>query len=286
MDIFKRVLRIISYVMLTFCLVGLIFCGISSDQLDIVSYEFKTSKDINPFSCLVISDYHHRSLNFSNGNMIDILKAQDPVDYIFYTGDLIDSHTKSLDDVNAIFKAGNSISKHSYFVTGNHEQYAPSWDGLQNIMHDEGVTYIKDEHVDINEHFHIYGLEDARFKVGGGASFKTREDATKASLNEMTEDIFDENDFNILLDHRPENFKMIADDFKFDLVISGHTHGGQFKIGNWIPSSIALEESEFMGGTYHRNDTDLVVSRGLGYSAMFPIRVNCNPEIVKITVSK
>lgn len=285
MFIFKRVVRIISYVMLAFCLVGLIFCAVSSDKLDIISYEFKTSKNIDTFTCLVISDYHHRSLNFSNGNMIDILKEQDPVDYIFYTGDLIDSHTNSLDDVNEIFKAGNSISKHSYFVTGNHEQYAPYWQGLQQMIHDEGITYIKDNHADINEHFHIYGLEDARFKVGGGASFKAREDATKGSLDSMTEH-FNENDFNILLNHRPENFKMISDNYKFDLMISGHTHGGQFKIGNWIPSSIALEEGEYIGGTYHRNNTDLVVSRGLGYSAMMPLRVNCNPEITKITVSK
>ena len=153
-------------------------------------------------------------------------------------------------------------------------------------MHDKQVDYIINDHRDVNTHFHIYGLQDARFIVGGGSSFKAREEAIKNSLIEMTKETFDENDFNILLDHRPENFKMIADDFKFDLMISGHTHGGQFRLGNWIPSSIALEEGEFMGGTYHRNNTDLVVSRGLGYSAMFPIRVNCNPEIVKITVSK
>ncbi|MCQ2794788.1 MAG: metallophosphoesterase [Bacilli bacterium] len=284
MDIFKRVLRIIAYVMFSFCIIGLIICGVSSDQLDIVSYELKSNK-VDSFSCLVISDYHHRSLNFSNGNMIDILKKQERVDYIFYTGDLVDTHSKSVDDIKEIFDAGNSISGSSYFVTGNHEQYAPEWEALQQLMHEKNVTYIKDDHIDINEHFHIYGLEDARFKVGGGASFKKREEATKASLDEMTK-TFNKDDFNILLDHRPDNFKMIADNYNFDLVISGHTHGGQFKIGNWIPSTVALEESDYMGGTYHRNNTDLVVSRGLGYSAMMPLRVNCNPEIVKITVSK
>lgn len=285
MYIFKRVVRIISYVFLTFCLVGLIFCAVSSDKLDIVSYEIKTNKDINPFTCLVISDYHHRSLNFSNGNMIDILKAQGPVDYVFFTGDLIDTHSKSLDDVEAIFKASKEISNQRYFVTGNHEEYAPGWEELQTTMQENGVIYIQDKHIDISEHFHIYGLEDARFKTGGGASFKAREEATKASLDEMTKD-FNKNDFNILLNHRPENFKMISANYNFDLMISGHTHGGQFRIGNWIPSSIALEEGEYIGGTYHKNNTDLVVSRGLGYSAMFPIRVNCNPEITKITVSK
>ena len=60
MNIFKRVLRVISYVLLTFSLVALVFCACSSDKLDITSYEYKNSKVTNYFSCLVISDYHHR----------------------------------------------------------------------------------------------------------------------------------------------------------------------------------------------------------------------------------
>lgn len=280
MNIFKRVIRIISYVFLTFCLVALIFCGVSSDRLDIVSYEINS--DEANFSCLVISDYHHRSLNFANGNMIDILEAQDPVDYVFFTGDLIDSHTKSLDDATKIFNTANNIAtKGCYFVTGNHEEYAPLWGDLQTLI---DSAYLKNGYVDDGD-INIYGLEDARFEAGGGASFSKREEIIKKNLNNMiSEHPIVDNEFNVLLVHRPENFKMIARDYNFDLVISGHTHGGQFRIGDWVPSSIFLEEGEFMGGKYHRNNTDLIISRGLGYSAMFPLRVNCNPEITKITI--
>lgn len=284
MNIFKRVIRIITYVLLSFCLIGLIFCAVSSDKLDFIEYKLKSDKVNNEFTCLVISDYHHRSLNFENGNMITKLKEQGPVDTIFFVGDLIDSHTKSLDDVQEIFNATKEISKQSYFVTGNHEQYAPRWEELKDLMHDNNVTYLNDARAVFND-IDIYGLDDPRFKFGGESTFKNREEMNKKTLYKLTEH-FDESKFNILLVHRPENFKMIADNFKFDMVVSGHTHGGQFRIGNWVPSSIALEESDYMGGEYHRNNTSLYVSRGLGYSAMFPIRVNCNPEIIKITISK
>ena len=283
MNVFKRVLRIISYVLLTFSLVALVFCACSSDKLDIISYTYNNDKITNPFTCLVISDYHHRSLNFSNGNMIDILKKQKDIDYVFFTGDLIDTHTTSLNDVDKIFDVANELTnKHCYFVTGNHEEYAPYWEKLQTKMLEKEIKYLNDEEVVIND-IHLYGLQDARFKTGGGASFKKRESEIKKALDNFT---IDSNNFNILLDHRPENFKMIADNYKFDLVLSGHTHGGQFRLGNWIPSSAFLEEGQYMGGKYTRKDTTLYVSRGLGYSAMFPLRVNCNPEIIKITVSK
>lgn len=281
MFIFKRIIRIVSYVILAFCLVGLVFCACSSDKLDITSYEYKNSKVTNPFSCLVISDYHHRSLNFSNGNMIDKIREQGHIDYVFFTGDLVDSHSQSINDVSKIFEVSKEISDHCYFVTGNHEEYSPLYDELIEEMDKYGVTNLSDKEEKVND-IHLYGLEDARFKVGGGASFKKREDAIKAQLDTFN---INPDDFNVLLVHRPENFKMISDNYKFDLVLSGHTHGGQFKLGNWVPSSSFLKEGQYMAGKYTRKDTTLYVSRGLGYSAMFPLRVNCNPQIIKITVN-
>lgn len=279
MQIFKRVIRIVSYVLFAFCIIGLVFCAVSSDQLDIINYEIKGKED---FSCLIISDYHHRSLNFSNGNMIDILSKQEHVDYVFFTGDLIDSHTKSLDDVSKIFDVAKGISSRCFFVTGNHEEYAPHWSKLQKLLDDKNITYLKDKD-ELIGNVHLYGLEDARFKTGGGASFKAREEEIMKVVETFNPD---PNNYNVLLVHRPENFKAIAKTKKFDLVLSGHTHGGQFRIGNWVPTSMFQEEGDYMGGQYQLNNTNLVVSRGLGYSAMFPIRVNCNPEIVKVTVSK
>ncbi|MCQ2792762.1 MAG: metallophosphoesterase [Bacilli bacterium] len=286
MNIFKRIVRIFTYFMFVCCIIGFIFCGMSSDQLDFIEYKFMSDKVSQDMTYLVISDYHHRSLNFKNGNIIDKLKEQGKVDYVFFTGDLIDTHTKSLDDAEALFNVSNEISKNGcYFVTGNHEEYAPLWDGLQTLMDEKGVNYLNDEDVKIGN-FHLFGLQDARFKTGGGVSFKAREEATKKTLDEKFKPLINPKDFNLLLVHRPENFKLI-DTYGFNMVIAGHTHGGQIKLGNWIPGDISQEVGDYMGGEYTGdNGTKLYVSRGLGYSAMIPLRINCNPEILKITISK
>ena len=283
MDIFKRVIRIVSYVFLTFCLVALIFCGLSSDVVVVVSYDISSSDVSNPFTCLVISDYHHRSLNAANGNIIDIISKQSDVDAVFFTGDLIDTHTTSLDDVSKLFDVANDISNnHCYFVTGNHEQYAPLLNDLMSLIGSKGITYLHDDSSAPMNDVTIYGIDDARFTLKNDSSFTKREEVIKEEIAKLP--ARDPSNFSILLVHRPENFRMIANDYDFDLVISGHTHGGQIQIGNWVPATIGFDEKAFVSGKYHIDDSDLIISRGLGYSAMFPLRVNCNPEITKITI--
>lgn len=278
MNIIKRVARIFAYFVFALSIVGLVFCGLSSDKLVFTNYTLNSDKISHEFSCLVISDYHHRSLEFKNGNMLDQLREQGQVDYVFLTGDLIDSHTKSLDDANKILNVAKSLSNnHVYFVTGNHEEYAPLWNDLKTLMDDKGINYLCDRET-VVDNIHIFGLEDVQFKTKG--SFKEREAKIKETLDQFT---IDKNNFNVLLVHRPENFKLISN-YGFDMVVSGHTHGGQVKIGNWVPTSIFLEEGEYIGGEYVLNSSHLYVSKGLGYSAMAPIRVNCDPEILKITV--
>ena len=68
-----------------------------------------------------------------------------------------------------------------------------------------------------------------------------------------------------------------------DLVLSGHMHGGQFRVpflgGLYAPSHGFFPEYD--AGLYTKSDTDMIVSRGLGNS-IFPIRINNRPEIVGV----
>jgi len=77
-------------------------------------------------------------------------------------------------------------------------------------------------------------------------------------------------------------FREIADK-NIDLMLSGHTHGGQIvlaKLGN-INLSIAATISSLISGHYKENDTNLYVSRGIG-TVGFPLRLNCPPEVTQI----
>jgi predicted MPP superfamily phosphohydrolase len=88
----------------------------------------------------------------------------------------------------------------------------------------------------------------------------------------------------VLLCHKPYGFDNIAQR-DVDLVLSGHTHGGQVvpvKIGSFNLSFAGLL-SKYIEGHYKIGKANMYVSRGIGTVAL-PIRINCPPEITKITL--
>jgi predicted MPP superfamily phosphohydrolase len=88
----------------------------------------------------------------------------------------------------------------------------------------------------------------------------------------------------ILLCHKPYGFDDLAKR-EIDLVLSGHTHGGQVvpvKFGRFSLSFAALV-SKYIEGYYAIGKSNMYVSRGIGTVAV-PIRINCPPELTKITL--
>lgn len=72
-------------------------------------------------------------------------------------------------------------------------------------------------------------------------------------------------EYTILLAHRPERAEIYAQ-FGFDLIVSGHAHGGQVRIPGLINGLFAPRQGWFpkrAGGLYHEKNTELIVSRGL-----------------------
>lgn len=290
MNIFKKTVRIFSYVVLGLGFAGLIVCCCHSDMLEINKYNYKNSKlSSGTFKAAVISDYHHRDLKFSNTNMIDAInKLDDDTNAIFITGDLIDTHVKKLDDVNKILKACSEKTENLYFVTGNHEEYAPLWPELRDSFTKNKVKFLDNKMDSITfkeQHVVIYGLMDPRFDTHGYKNGKIEEGKSKEYLDAFKPSINKENNINILLTHRPELIDLYAK-YGFDYVFCGHSHGGQVRIGNWTPLNLAFKGKTYPRGEFKVDNTTMVVSAGLGHSAMFPLRINCNPEIVTITITK
>ena len=88
--------------------------------------------------------------------------------------------------------------------------------------------------------------------------------------------------FTLLLSHRPELFDTYAD-HDIDLVLSGHAHGGQFRLP-LIGGLVAPDQGLFPkydAGLYSEGNTSMIVSRGLGNS-IIPVRFNNRPEVVLI----
>ena len=92
--------------------------------------------------------------------------------------------------------------------------------------------------------------------------------------------------FQLLLSHRPEFMDMYVR-YDIDLVLSGHAHGGQFRLpflgGLYAPSQGFFPKYD--AGLFEEENTKMIVSRGIGNSA-FPLRFNNRPELVLITLTQ
>ena len=102
-------------------------------------------------------------------------------------------------------------------------------------------------------------------------------------MNTKLEDLHTGNDgFTLLLSHRPELFDTYVDQ-DVDLVLSGHAHGGQFRlpfIGGLVAPNQGLFP-EYDAGIYTEGNTNMLVSRGVGNSIL-PFRINNCPEVILI----
>ena len=229
-----------------------------------------------------VSDIHCDRVGLSDLSFIKKIKDFNP-DIIVITGDVLDSYNNDMDIAYNILSQLAIIAP-CYFVSGNHELRLPEeYEQLINIMKKLNITYMNNSKQLItkdNESINLVGVEDYNF-------FKNEDKLNhRANFIKTLEELYSPNHFNILLSHRPEKFPIYAD-IKYELIFSGHAHGGQWRIpfvgGIFSPSQGFFPK--YTNGNYVLEDSTLIVSQGLGNSS-FPIRINNRIELVLATLKK
>ena len=86
-----------------------------------------------------------------------------------------------------------------------------------------------------------------------------------------------EDDIRVVLAHNPDTMDEPIHD-RMDLMLSGHTHGGQVCLPGWGPIMNSVINKRYISGVIQTERCPLFISRGLGYT-LFPLRVCCSPEI-------
>jgi len=236
----------------------------------------RVPKSFSGFRIAQISDLHNAEFGRDNKSLLQKLKDSDP-DIIVITGDLIDSRNTRIDVALSFVKEALEIAP-VYYVSGNHEARIDEFHRLIDGLISAGVTFLDNEAVTIEvggEKIFLAGINDPAFFENYDTDF------SQSMLKEFTDSIdFDEECFSILLTHRPEGLDIYADR-GFDLVFSGHVHGGQIRLpfvgGLFGPNQGFFPKYD--SGVFTYGKTQMVVSRGLGNS-LFPFRVNNMPEIV------
>lgn len=256
--------------------------SIQTTQISINSGKIPAS--FNGFRIAQVSDLHNAEFGENQSKLLQMVKNISP-DMIAVTGDLIDSsHTdveKAMDFINGAVKIAPV-----YYVTGNHEAWTDKYENLKEQMTKSGVIILSDQGITIKRNgslIWLLGLNDPDFTIKhdmfgeDAAMIDTKlKDMQKQSVN---------GEYTILLSHRPELFDVYVTN-NIDLVLSGHAHGGQIRlpfIGGLVAPNQGLFP-KYTAGVYEKNQTNMVVSRGLGNS-IAPVRINNRPELVVITLS-
>ena len=249
--------------------------------LELNTYTISSSKlpqSFDGYRIAHVSDLHNTEMGKDNEKLLAMLRDADP-DMIAITGDLIDSRNTDIEVALQFIREAVKIAP-CYYVTGNHEARVNEYGELKAGMETAGGTVLEDVRTEISMEgatITLIGVNDPSYQTD--YLFGDSETVLNTKLEELhTED----GEFTVLLSHRPELFDAYTD-HGIDLVLSGHAHGGQFRLP-FIGGLVAPNQGffpEYDAGIYTEGNTNMLVSRGIGNSIL-PFRINNRPEVILI----
>lgn len=225
-----------------------------------------------------VSDLHNAEMGDDNEKLLAMLREAEP-DVIAITGDLIDSRNTEVEIALTFAEEAVKIAP-CYYVTGNHEARIDQYNELIDGLESKGVVHLHNESVILeqdNESITLIGVRDPSFQAD--YLFDDEASVVDSVLSELMRKT---NGYTVLLSHRPEMFYVYVSN-EVDLVLSGHAHGGQFRlpfVGGVVAPGQGLFP-EYDAGLYTEDNTSMIVSRGIGNSIL-PIRLNNRPEVILI----
>ncbi len=226
---------------------------------------------VNGFTIVQLSDLHigHTIKADFLKEIVARTNAMHP-DIVVITGDLVDVVAEKARKELAPL---NDLNAPSFFVTGNHEYYH-GVESILELVESLGVLPLANKAIQIgsgDKSFNLVGINDLT-----GTRFGIRApDVETAYLNADTTKP------TIVLSHQPKALPLLAQ-YRCDLMLSGHTHGGQiFPFG-----LLVMLDQPYLSGLYRHNaEQQIFVSRGTGYWGP-PLRVFAPSEISRIVITK
>lgn len=258
----------------------LIVCLLACDtRMKVVHYEAETEKIQNPVRIALITDFHSCDYGENQNVLMEALHEQKP-DVVLLGGDIFEdkrAHTDAEELLSVLSK-----QYPCYYVTGNHEYWSEEIETILGFFQKYHVTVLAGDCVTVDvrgQKFNLCGVDDPDAEVytdakkGFCEQLKTASESADPAL------------FTVLLAHRPERIGTYRE-YGFDLVLSGHAHGGQWRLPGVINGVYAPHQGVFpkyAGGSYEfDNGTRMIVSRGLARETTIIPRIFNRPELVII----
>ena len=234
-----------------------------------VHYEVTAPGISKPLRIVQISDLHSEYYGRDMKNLIYAVDAAAP-DIIVLTGDIYDDILPK-DNVTALL---SDIGRRypCYYVAGNHEFHNSKWAEKHKPEAEAlGVHVLEGENVTVGDITLCGAARAADGSVGWGDS-----------VEKCAEEAWG---YSVLLCHLPEDIDYYRSFGKFDLILSGHAHGGQWRLpfsqnGLFSPGEGLFPK--YSGGRFDFDDCTMIVSRGLARIKTVIPRIFNNPELVVI----
>ena len=237
---------------------SIIYGFINAKKVSVKQLKFSHSKIKKNISFVFLSDIHIGSNRPKIlKKIIPLINQQNP-SFVLIGGDLIDSSSFKIQDLDEIKKIKAPI----YFVTGNHEYYV---EDSQKHLNDFKIQNIKvlDNQSVLEEQINIIGISDNQKKDN--------------KIN-IFEQLYDSDYFNLLLVHQPSIWNSLKE--KANLTLSGHTHNGQIFPFNLI---VKIQFPQIYGEYYHLKNYLYVSSGAATWGPK--IRIGSKNEILNIELS-
>ncbi len=247
------------------------------------NYTMETDKAVGNLRIALLAD-SHMGTTFDGEGFAEHLKAvaaTDP-DVVVVVGDFVDESSSKADMQTACRALGQLDTPYGvYFVFGNHDKGkyssgARGYDGddLKAELTANGVKVLEDETVLLADQFYLIGRQDASEERDFAGS--------RASMAELTQTL-DADKYQIVLDHQPCDYDAQAQS-GVDLVLSGHTHGGQLFPFVQIQQLTGVGGNDRVYGTETRGNTHSLVTSGISDWAI-QFKTGCWSEFVVIDVT-
>ena len=246
-------------------------------------YSVTVDKPVEDLRIVLLSDLHLHEYGMNNEDLVRKIQNLAP-DLIAVAGDMnIDTDT----DYHVVLDLMRQLVDIApvYYAPGNHEwagRYAGGSDTLFDDIQATGVHWMNGTYEDVE-------INGNQLRIGGFFEWpraRLERDVSQQvadAMNGETNDL--SGTCTILICHCPEVLATSLAQYQFDLVLSGHVHGGQVRIGSqglWSTSQGFLPK--YTSGVNWMGWSQVVISRGLGDSEPLP-RIFNQPELVVVDVN-
>ena len=206
--------------------------------------------------------------------VVELISLQKP-DYLLVTGDFLIGHIfdqNSEQNLQELINLFSPLTKSipSFAVLGNHDYWTNSH-AVREMLHSSGIIDLTNSAFPVTRgdaNLYLCGVDD----IWEG----------DVRLNDVIEELKDES-AAILLAHEPDFADLSSKTGRFDLQLSGHSHGGQVVVPFYGPLVLPYLGQKYPSGLYQVGEMLQYTNRGVGMINP-PVRFNCTPEITLFTL--